>query len=880
MNTLYDTILGLTTDTPTVQDKPSLVDRFAYELGWDPSYYLRPSKELDFTSIHLVVEHGLQNSAIISFLKIPYYDLSINQKKELLNISYNNMVDWHINIERNKIIYIYNRYNPLENIVTEFIFSRDQYEKLRSEEFEKIIGKRPSPNIPTLDDSLISTISNWKRRLSSELNNKVSNEALSSLFNAIIFIRAIEDYEKKFNPALSVDRVLLEAWEEEKKINNNDIVQRILAKSLTILEKSNIPNFLINFDYSIFDNINTQTLSYLFNDFYAIRHNGIYHYDFSVMSNHALSRIYERYISILKVETNAQLSFFPEVPVEEINKLYGTVYTPEYIARFFAKYIKENLAPSEFRNIKTAEPAVGSGIFLRSLLELQCDPRKGFMSNEEIKTCFTNVTGIDIDSNACKASELSLALLQLILTGEFPEKLNIFNSETIEYILESKIANTQNVVLSNPPFISSSSQSEKYREKIKSYMNELASGRIDSYLAFLKAGFEMLKPDGLGLFVLPHSFLISRSASNFRKFLLENTRIKVIADLSSIPVFGDTGIYVILLIFQKNNTINLNFNNSAVTILKCRNLVGRALQDIIRGNYGENDFYSIFKIEQSDLKGKEWNILPIKENRILQKLEKFPPIDNFLTVKQGFVSGFDSIFILDKSIIPKGEDDLYVPFLPDKEMSRYIVPSKTERYFFYPFNKNGDKIDEDELKESYPKTWQYLLKNQKELIAKKAFQKSNWWFPHRPRDPKELLSSKIVTPHLTIMPKFGLDIDGKYAVSRSPFFIPKSDVVKGDDFLLYFVAILNSAACYWYISKHSHVYSRGYTMLEVKTLKNTPVPDPSLVPNNKMRKIINLVTDRMNTKGYEAIKMDREIDNMVADLYNLDQEEKEILGIM
>src|SRR5690606_21365901 len=215
MHFLHNIISGLTTEAPTTDDKSALAQRFATELGWTPSYSLIPSNEKKFVNAHLVVEHGLENTAIITFLKSSYSDLSDTDRKELLNISYNNMVDWHIQVEQNKILYVYNRFNPLDNIVTETNFVRDQYDVLRSEAFEKIIGQRPSPNIPPLDDALINTISYWKRNISSELNNDISNDSLSIFFNSIIFIRALEDNGKRYGEIENRNiRVLLEAWKE------------------------------------------------------------------------------------------------------------------------------------------------------------------------------------------------------------------------------------------------------------------------------------------------------------------------------------------------------------------------------------------------------------------------------------------------------------------------------------------------------------------------------------------------------------------------------------------------------------------------------------------------------------------------------------------
>ncbi|MGJ1265346.1 HsdM family class I SAM-dependent methyltransferase [Sphingobacterium spiritivorum] len=878
MFSLYNIITGLTTEAPTTEDKSILAQRFASELGWTPSYYLIPSDEAEYVNMHLVVEHGLENTAIISFLKRPYSDLSDINRRRLLNISYNNMVDWHIQVEQNKVLYIYNRYNPLDNIVSEQDFKRDQYDKLRSEAFEKIIGLRPSPNIPALDDALIHTISFWKRNLSAELNNDVSNESLSLLFNSIIFLRALEDNVKRYQDNSSNSNLLLESWLESNDKDN--FIEDIFRTALKKLNQDDVPNYLIDFDgLKTFNKIDKQSFSYLLNDFYTNKHSSFYKYDFSIMSMHALSRIYEKYISILKVEASSQLTIFPSLPTEQVNKAYGAVYTPQYIARFFARYLKENLSPLEFKRIKVAEPAVGSGIFLRSLLELKCDPRQEDISTAAIKSAFEDIMGLDVDPNACKAAELSLALLQLVLTNEFPSSLNIKTVETLEYITQNpQLKNSYDTVISNPPFISTNAQSEEMRKRISDYMGVSAKGRVDTFIAFIKVGLDLLKPGGYGLYVLPHSFLISSSAASIREELSKDTWISCVADLSAIPVFENTGIYVILLIFQKKTDFSSNPKNAIM--LKCRDFVGKALQDVVRRNFIETDYYSIYEVDQSLFKKKEWYILPNSEMRIESKFQKFKPLQNFLEIRQGFVTGNDDIFLIDKERIPNGEEDLYVPYLPDKKMLRYTLPNlESEKYLFYPFIRNR-KIEFSEIENSFPQTYKYLLENQTKLQSKKAFQNDNWWKPLRTRQPEDMLRSKLITPHLTITPKFSIDLTGKYVVSRTPFLIPKNEDVGGEEILLFYLAVLNSTPCYWYISNHSHKYSQGYTMLEVKTLQTTPVPDPAKVSPGLMKRILSLVQKRLNTVGIESLTIEREIDEIVCELYGLNEEDKAVLGIV
>ena len=166
------------------------------------------------------------------------------------------------------------------------------------------------------------------------------------------------------------------------------------------------------------------------------------------------------------------------------------------------------------------------------------------------------------------------------------------------------------------------------------------------------------------------------------------------------------------------------------------------------------------------------------------------------------------------------------------------------------------------------------------MFSKKSFAKAgDWWRPLRTRQPKHLLVPKIVTPHLSIVPKFSLDRSGEYAVSRSPFLIPKITDADEEELLLFFLAVLNSTPCYWYISNHSHKYSSGYTMIEVNTLEQTPVPDPSLVSVQLFKKLIALVRKRLKMSNELVFQTDLEIDKIVCEMYNLNQDEVNLLSI-
>jgi type I restriction-modification system DNA methylase subunit len=163
----------------------------------------------------------------------------------------------------------------------------------------------------------------------------------------------------------------------------------------------------------------------LLGDFYRPSFSA-YDFNFALMSKHALSRIYERYVTLLEFdEDDRQLSFIPQFPTERFSSRSGAIYTPLFVASFFARFLRDNVTPKTFRQMKTIDPACGSGIFLRTLLELQCNPLIPGTTPQTIHAAFQNTYGIDRDANACQATRLSLALLHLVATGTLPQTINV-----------------------------------------------------------------------------------------------------------------------------------------------------------------------------------------------------------------------------------------------------------------------------------------------------------------------------------------------------------------------------------------------------------------------------------------------------------------------
>ena len=158
----YNIVVRLTAPQVVDRDRLRMLGDFASEFGWRPSDRLDGMTVADLANGHLVVEHGLENTAVITFLREPrrYSALDYADRHRLLAFSYNNLVDWHIQVDAESVTFVFNRRDGRQGVVESQRFSRGNVDVLRVDAFERIADRRPNPNLPALDDALITLCAN------------------------------------------------------------------------------------------------------------------------------------------------------------------------------------------------------------------------------------------------------------------------------------------------------------------------------------------------------------------------------------------------------------------------------------------------------------------------------------------------------------------------------------------------------------------------------------------------------------------------------------------------------------------------------------------------------------------------------------------------
>ena len=872
MPTGIELVHALTDPALPINEKRRNAASFSRQFGWRPNDVFDVPTALP--TVNLVVEHGLENAAMLSFMPAGHNltDIRPEERRDILGLSYNSLVDWHLCIDRDSVQCFYNRLsNPVPTYAQRF--DQFDYAALTRRIFDEAVGNVPTPDFLTLDGALFDTITTWREILHRDLG--VDTGTISALFNAIILARAVEDFQHRVDPYpeySSLKNML--SLKDRLSARGQTISQAIQQLVLDVTGKP-VSNMLFNRTaLDSFDSLSPENRINLVEAFY--RHRAVpYDFDFSVMSKYALSKIYERYVAVMREEGSFQIPMFPSTRDEGWNKALGGIYTPQFIASFFAKYLSSLLSSEQFLNLSVVDPACGSGIFLRAAME-QKILSSSMNPDLAAEPAFRSLLGIDIDENAVAASRLSLALLHLAAKGKLPDEVPVFIGDSMEYFaVPEESYGKYGAVMVNPPFVRTELQSSAVREAIRLHANFGVKGKLDMYLAFLAFSIRALKPGGFGCFVIPQSLLTSDNLKNVRNWVLEQAWVHVVADLSVIRIF-DAGIYVALIIVEKKT--DRGRVQPPVSVIRCQKDVGAALDDFLDSNYVRTFSHAIFESTQDSLKRPTWSVPFPEESQLLGKLEQLGHLNDFAAVQQGVITGADDVFVLNSNDVPTGEEEIYAPYMPETLIGHYALPNETGKCILYPYVA-GDPVGTEQMKSEFPATWDWLNKHRNRLSERPSASRdpSQWWRPVRPRVPRDMLSPKVILPRIVLFPRFGIDISGKWLVKQAPIIRPRYGGVDHTELFL-LAAILNSSVAAWYLDLNGRRFRNGYNEIGVSLLRRFPIPDLREVSRPVLRRIVEGVNVLVNSYLKYDHKIAAMLDDIVLqDLYRLDMEDMKIL---
>ena len=483
--------------------------------------------------------------------------------------------------------------------------------------------------------------------------------------------------------------------------------------------------------------------------------------------------------------------------------------------------------------------------------------------------------------------------------AEFPEIMNPLNPPLEKGGFDA--------VIGNPPYLRIQGLQEYYGNQIAYFSNSYQSAvkRFDLYLLFAEKGFELLSEGGLLGFICPHKFLNSDFGSGLRKFLIDNSALKSFVSFGNNLIFNKSSTYTGILLLQKNKNRSFKYYEFPYTTtseLKMR------LSDL-----PERDF-SLYKF--NNLTPKPWTLTPYATQKVLNKIQQQSNILGkvFESVFQGVVTGIDEVYFLGRvSNTRKSgklevfsqreqkklwiEQEIVKPMLKGEDISRYAEPD-FKYYCIHPYKLVGNKtviLEEKELSDKFPLAYKYLRKYQSELRELRIKFKTNpryWYSCHRGRSIELFERERIITPEISLGCNMTISTEGVYHNTKVYSIVPSQ---MRSEHRNYWLGLLNSKVLWWFLANTGYVLRGGYYVFKTDYLKPFPIRTINFkdtIEKARHDKMVKLVT-RMLDLNKQLAKAktpqtrtviqrqidttDRQIDELVYELYDLTKEEIKIL---
>ena len=787
-----------------------------------------------------------------------------------------------------------------------WLLSRESFEQgLLDKEADRLLKRTKKQKV---DQQLLVDFTTFRETLSKNitklnqsrhLSEEELDESIQRILDRLIFIRNCEDRE------LEEKRL----WEAKNEVHAWKKVKEIFS-----FYDKNYDSKLFTYDPTDLKSVHLCDTLDIDDDVIRIILNGLYRtkddfvsYDFSAIDADVLGTVYEQYLGhiLKKTEKRASLT---ENHVHK--KEQGIYYTPTYIVDYIVRNTLGELLKekkTDVENIKVLDPACGSGSFLIKTFDVlneyhernitnysqtQLDVKTGIPFTTKVRILQNNIFGVDLDKQAVEIAQLNL-LLKIADKGHrlplLEQNIKCGNS----LIDDNEVAGNKafkwerqfneimreggfDVVFGNPPYV----RQEELGE-IKPYLEanyEAYQGTADLFVYFFEKELKILKEDGYFGMIVSNKWLRASYGKNLRK-LLTGFWIEEFIDFGDLKVFADATIYPCIIIMRK-----IKKANPKIRICKMETLRFGSLVEYVRNNS--------FFINQNELNEKEWNIQKTEANELLKKIRNSGvPIEEYVGAKiyRGILTGLNEAFIIDEKkrdeLIHEDSrnEEVIKPFLTGAESKRYSIKSKKK---FIIFTRRGIDILQ------YPSILRYLEQFKDRLSPKKTKEQeigrkigSYEWYEIQDITAyyKDFEKPKIIWGNLATRSSFSLDETNGFYVNAPACILPTNS--------RYVLGILNSKLMSYFLKSICAERQGGFIEQKPVYVSQVPIKKPTntqeieitehvgkmLQLNEKLNKIGDKLTDERHRLEEETKRIDAEIDNLVYEIYGLDEAEKETI---
>ena len=579
-------------------------------LGWDVYSREEVAEEVKAASgrvdyvfkLHGVSQFYLEAKALRAELTKPEYI------KQAITYAYNKGITWAVltdfeglqvyNAQTGRLFINLSYDNYLKDFDDLWLLSKESLESNALNEKAEKYGALP-PRLG-IEQRLYNQLRQWRGELSDQLhlyNKDLSEiqvgEVIQRLFNRLIFIRTCEDRRIE-------DRVLLGAVHEwRSKGRQGELIETLhrIFRDFDGYYDSDL--FEIHLTDQVF--IESTIIESIINGLYEIP-GGMANYDFSLIDADVLGQVYEQYLGYVTSLEKQEIKD-AQAAKRQRRKEHGIYYTPRFITNYIVKetvgrFLEES-SYNEILNMKILDPACGSGSFLirayDELLSYHAYRRSKSVSDldqyERLPILTRNVFGVDLDMQAIEIARLNLLLRSLakretlpsladnirqgnsLISGTKEELKSYFGDKWREkkpFNWEQEFEDIMaqggfDVVIGNPPY---GAQFDTY-DKDYLYQNfQTTEYQLDSYLLFIERAITLLNDKGFLGLIVPNPWLTNIKVTKLRLYVLNTCKIKEITHYP-VKVFGQSVVDTVVVIMQKEQDYQeRSENQTKITIYR------------------------------------------------------------------------------------------------------------------------------------------------------------------------------------------------------------------------------------------------------------------------------------------------------------------------
>lgn len=469
------------------------------------------------------------------------------------------------------------------------------------------------------------------------------------------------------------------------------------------------------------------------------------------------------------------------------------------------------------------------------------------------------------------------------------------------------------IVIGNPPYIGEKGNKEIFHEvKSTKFGEKFYQRRMDFFYFFIAKGVEILKAKGqLGFITTNYWITATGGQKNLRPYLKANTNIKKYIDFGEYKIFESAlGQHNCIYILEKNIE-DKDSKTYVVEVYDHKKANEYSLTNILNNIPDMNGIKTYLSQSQNELyEEKTFNIRfnDDRTNFTLQKIitNSNNKLDNICVISGGVSSSADKVtkgnikhctdeeiqsnnIALGNGVLVLNKEELETLNLSEKELD-YIKPlyksseikpywcnDNPEKFLIYATHNNAVEIEKCNNIYRHLKRYEIILKNRSQDIElSNAMKKGHWFVLTNGRNKINFNDEKIVCPYRAKSNVFGYNNIPWYA-GRDVYFL-----VNFNENINYIMGVLNSTLIkFWLKNKGKmkgdifEIYPEPLRNIPIITVNNSIKREIEL----KVKEIIEITNscniENINEKMEEGTikKLLLDIDNLVYDLYGLDQED-------